>query len=341
MQRVSTSKGVNNMFDIVAFGELLIDFGCVGNNDGYPILAARPGGAPGNLLATLSECKKKTAFIGKVGNDEFGKLLKSSLEEYHINDDNLILDNKYFTTLAFVTLDDNGERHFSFSRKPGADTRIVFDEVDLSIIDNANIFHFGTLSMSDNPAKTTTEKLVEYAREKGKLITFDPNIREPLWSDLTDAKKATIYGLKNADIVKISLEEGRFLFGDDKTPEDCASMILEKYDVKMVFVTCGKDGVFAKTQKVKGKFKALENVKTIDSTGAGDIFFGGAINAFLNLNKPIEKLDINDLQDICIFANAAAGLSLSEPGGMSSVPSMEEILKVVKIIPREELDNND
>lgn len=327
------------MFDVVAFGEILIDFGSVGNSDGYPILAARPGGAPGNFLATLASCDKKTAIIAKVGNDAFGKLLKDSLDEYEIDTHNVVLDNDYFTTLAFVTLDSNGERSFSFARKPGADTKMRFDEVDLNLIDNTKIFHFGTLSMSDDPSKTTTQKLVEYAKEKEKLISFDPNLREPLWKDLNEAKEAIIYGLKYADIVKISLEEGQFIFDEKITAENCAKEIIDKYNVRMVFVTCGKDGVFAKTSKVQGQFKALENVKTIDSTGAGDIFFGGAINAFLNLDKSIEKLDNNDLQDICVFANAAAGLSLSEKGGMSSVPSMEEILKVVKILSKEEAFN--
>ena len=318
------------MFDVVAFGEILIDFGTLWVNDGYPILAARPGGAPANYLATLSECGKKTAFIAKVGSDEFGRFLCGSLDYYHIDRSNVFIDQEVFTTLAFVTLDKNGDRRFSFSRNPGADTRVCFDEIDLSVFERAKVFHFGTLSMTNDPSLTTTKKLVEYAKEKGILISFDPNIRELLWEDLEDAKKAMQYGLKNADIVKISLDEGKFLFGENKSPEEYASEIIDNYDAKIVFVTCGKDGVFAKTKTVKGNFKALDNVKSIDTTGAGDIFFGGAVNTILNLGKNLDKLDNNDLQDICVFANAAAGLSISEQGGMSSVPSLEEIKKVVK-----------
>lgn len=317
------------MFDVVAFGEILIDFGTLWVNDGYPILAARPGGAPANYLATLSECGKKTAFIAKVGNDEFGRFLRGSLDYYDIDRRNVLTDQEYFTTLAFVTLDKNGDRHFSFSRNPGADTRVCFNEIDLSVFEGAKIFHFGTLSMTDDPSLTSTKKLVEYAKEKDITISFDPNIRELLWKDLDDARAAMKYGLENANIVKISLDEGKFLLGEEKSAEEYATEIIDKYDVDIVFVTCGKDGVFAKTKTVKGNFKALEHVKSIDTTGAGDIFFGGAINAILNLDKRIEKLDNNDLQDICVFANAAAGLSISEPGGMSSVPSLDEIKKAV------------
>ena len=198
--------------DVVAFGEVLVDLAQKEiNESGYPTLVANPGGAPANFLATISKFGLKTAMIAKVGNDAFGKALINTLKENRINTKNIIVDDNFFTTLAFVTFNDKGDRSFSFARKPGADTQISFNEIDLSLIDKTKVFHFGTLSLTNEPAKTSTKKLVKYAKEKGKIISFDPNLRKPLWNNLEDARSAMNYGLKNADIVKISDDEAKFL----------------------------------------------------------------------------------------------------------------------------------
>ena len=173
------------MMDVVALGELLIDFTCQSvDADGYPTMAAHPGGAPANFLAALSQFGAKTALLGKVGADAFGKLLTATLAKAGIETRGLIATDQVFTTLAFVTLDDTGNREFSFSRKPGADTCIAFEELDLSLIDEATVFHFGTLSLTDEPARSATCQAVDYAKKAGKLITYDPNLRKPLWTDL-------------------------------------------------------------------------------------------------------------------------------------------------------------
>ena len=231
--------------DVVALGELLIDFTMESSDaEGYPTMAAHPGGAPANFLAALAKFGRKTAMIGKVGTDKFGVLLKETLTRAGIETRGLIMAEDVFTTLAFVTLDENGDREFSFARKPGADTCLRYEEVDLSLIDEAKVFHFGTLSFTDEPACSAAKKAVAYAKQHGKLITFDPNLRKPLWKNLEDAKKQMIWGLSMADVVKISDEEVEFLFG--MKPEEGADYILNNFGIKLVFVTCGADGCFFK-----------------------------------------------------------------------------------------------
>ena len=204
------------MFDVTAMGELLIDFACREvDAAGYPTMKANPGGAPGNLLAALNCYGCKTAFLGKVGDDAFGRMLVGTMKNAGIETRGILMDNTVFTTLAFVTFDETGNRSFSFARKPGADTQIRFEEMDLSLIDECRDFHFGTLSLTGEPARSATQKAVAYAKEKGKIISFDPNLRKPLWDDLEEAKKQILWGLEQADVVKISDEEVEFLWGCD------------------------------------------------------------------------------------------------------------------------------
>lgn len=314
------------MIDVVALGELLIDFTCaVTDSDGYPTMAAHPGGAPANFLAALSKFGAKTALLGKVGDDTFGKLLLGTLNKAGIETRGLVMAEDVFTTLAFVTLDESGDREFAFARKPGADTRIFFEELDLSLIDDAKVFHFGTLSLTDEPARSTTYRAVEYARQKGKLITYDPNLRKPLWSSLADAKEQMLWGLKHADVVKISDEEVEFLFG--LGVENGAKHILETYGVKLVFVTCGADGCFFQNANAEGKVPSLSGIKVVDTTGAGDIFGGSAVWKLLQLGKAPETLTKEELEDVVRFACTSAGLSTTKHGGISSVPDMLDILR--------------
>jgi len=202
------------MIDVTALGELLIDFTCIGQDgDGYPTMAAHPGGAPVNFLAALSKMGAKTAMLGKVGKDAFGQLLLDTMGKLNIETRGIMTDKDFFTTLAFVTLSADGNREFSFARKPGADTQLTFEELDLTLIDRAKVFHFGTLSLTDEPARTATQQAVAYAKSRGKLITCDPNLRKPLWKDMETCRQQLLWAISQADVLKISDDEVDFLFG--------------------------------------------------------------------------------------------------------------------------------
>ena len=312
------------MYDVIALGELLIDFTCQSRDaDGYPLMAAHPGGAPANYLAALAKYGKKTALLGKVGEDSFGRLLLSTLEKANIGTEGMVVSEDYFTTLAFVTLDEHGDREFSFARKPGADTQLSFDELKTALIDEARVFHFGTLSLTDEPARSATYKAVDYAKARGKLISFDPNLRPPLWRSLDEAREQMLWGLSMADVVKISDEEAEFLFGLE--PQRAAQHILAEFGPQLVFVTCGADGCHFATKSLTGFEKSLEGIKVIDTTGAGDIFGGSAMSALLDTGKAVEQLSLSELSRITAFACTAAGLSTTRPGGISSVPELAEV----------------
>ena len=312
------------MYDVAALGELLIDFTCLSTDaDGYPTMAAHPGGAPANYLAALTKFGAKTAMIGKVGNDAFGRLLIKTLKGTGIDTRGMLVSGDVFTTLAFVTLDDSGDREFSFARKPGAVTQLRFDEIDLSVIDASKVLHFGTLSMTNEPARDATYKAVEYAAGHGKLISFDPNLRKPLWDDLDEAKRQMLWGLRHADIVKISDEETEFLFGI--APEEAAKHIIDSFGVRLVYVTCGAEGCFYRTKTASGFVKALSGIAVKDTTGAGDIFGGSAMYGLLRAGGVPEKLTAEELENIVSFACASAGLSTTKAGGISSVPELGEV----------------
>ena len=313
------------MLDVIALGELLIDFTCKSTDaDGYPTMEAHPGGAPANFLAALTKFGHETALLGKVGADAFGRALTATLKKAGIGTEGLIMDEDVFTTLAFVTLDETGDREFSFARKPGADTMIRFEELDLSLIDQAKVFHFGTLSLTGEPARTATQKAVSYAKEKGKLITCDPNLRKPLWKDLEEAKEQILWSLEQADVVKISEEEVEFLWGLD--PKAGAEKLLQEFGVKLVFVTLGPDGCWFRNARACGHVDSLKGIKVVDTTGAGDIFGGSAVHGILETGKAPENLEEEELRRIVRFACTAAGLSTTKPGGISSIPEKETVL---------------
>lgn len=315
--------------DVTAIGELLIDFATVStDSNGYPTMAANPGGAPANFLAALAKYGADTALLGKVGNDTFGRLLTGTLDKAGICTKGIIADDSVFTTLAFVTLSPNGERSFSFARKPGADTCLSFDELDLSLIDSARIFHFGTLSLTDEPARTTTKKAVAYAKERGKLITFDPNLRPPLWADLKDARREILWGLNQADIVKISIEEVDFLW--HIAAEQAAKKLLDEFGVKLVFITLGAEGCYYLNRNGGGRAAYNGPLKVIDTTGAGDIFGGSAVSRILKLGKAPQELTAEELSGIADFACAAASLSTQRMGGISSILPEQEVLQVIR-----------
>ena len=315
------------MYDVIALGELLIDFAPRGVDDaGYPTMAANPGGAPCNFLAALNACGGKTAFIGKVGDDAFGHLLKGTLTDAGIDTKGLVVDPEVFTTLAFVTLDERGDRSFSFARKPGADTRLRWEEVETAMIDEARVFHFGTLSLTDEPARTATQKAVAYAKSRGKLITCDPNLRRPLWKTEAAAREQILWSLGQADVVKISDEEVEFLW--NCTPEEGADKLLAEYGVGLAMVTLGPRGALLKTANARC-FVGAPQVTPVDTTGAGDIFGGSAVYRLLELNKPISGLTEADLAYIGKFAATAASLSTEFAGGIPSIRDKETVLKLM------------
>ncbi len=288
--------------------------------------AIPPGGAPGNFLAALNAYGKKTAFLGKVGNDTFGHLLLGTLNGAGIETKGIVVDDSVFTTLAFVTFDENGDRSFSFARKPGADTQLTWEEIDKSLIDDARVFHFGTLSLTDEPVRTATRKAVAYAKEKGKLITCDPNLRKPLWPSEDAAKEQMLWSLRQADVVKISDNEVEFLW--NCTPEEGADKLLKEFGVSLAMVTLGPDGCLLKTKHAAFR-AACPKVHPIDTTGAGDIFGGSAVSRLLELEKPIDALTEADLAYIGSFAAAAASLSTEASGGIPSIPAKEVVLKAM------------
>ena len=313
------------MLDVVALGELLIDFTCVSTDpEGYPTMAAHPGGAPANFLAALAKFGAKTAMLGKVGSDAFGRLLLGTLDRAGISTEGIVITDDVFTTLAFVTLDETGNRAFSFSRKPGADTCIACEELNLKLIDEARVFHFGSLSMTDEPARSATRRAVDYAKAAGKLITYDPNLRKPLWKNPEAARSQLIWGMSRADVVKISDDEVEFLWGLGAA--EGADYILRHFDVKLVFVTCGAGGCYFKNAVASGHVPSLSGIRVLDTTGAGDIFGGSALWKLLQLEKAPETLTAAELTDLVRFACTSAGLSTTRPGGISSVPDYETVL---------------
>lgn len=306
------------MKDVVALGELLIDFAPVSTDEsGYPTLKAQPGGAPGNFLAALQKYGCSTALLGKVGNDAFGRLLVGTLNERGIETRGIVMDPAVFTTLAFVTLDATGNRSFSFARKPGADTCLRTDELDLSLLDECRVFHFGTLSLTGEPARSATRAAVAYAKEHGKLISFDPNLRKPLWPSDDAAKEQIEWGLHQADIVKISDEEIEFLWG--LSPEEGAQKLLAEYGVRLVYATLGPKGCHFANAQGCGEVASPSGIHVVDTTGAGDIFGGSAMSQFLKLNKAPEALTVEEMRAVTRFACCAASLSTQTHGGIGSV----------------------
>ena len=314
--------------DVVAIGELLIDFAPVSTDDaGYPTLKAQPGGAPGNFLAALQKYGCTTALMGKVGEDAFGNLLVNTLDTLGISTKGIVKDPSVFTTLAFVTLDATGNREFSFARKPGADTRLRVEELDTALLDSCKVLHFGTLSLTGEPARSATKAAVAYAKEHGKLISFDPNLRKPLWPNDEVAKEQIEWSLHQADIVKISDEEIEFLWGI--SPEEGTQKLLREYGVRLVYATLGPKGCHFANAQGYGKVASPTGIHVVDTTGAGDIFGGSAMSQFLRLNKAPEELTVEEMRAVTRFACCAASLSTQTHGGIVSVVPEADVRKII------------
>ncbi len=317
----------NKLYDVTALGELLIDFTENGDSSqGNPTFEANPGGAPCNVLAMLNRLGKKTAFIGKVGNDMFGKQLKAAVEECGIDTRNLVMDDEVHTTLAFVHTYPDGDRDFSFYRNPGADMMLTKDEVDTDLIRNSRIFHFGTLSSTHEGVREATRYALDVAKEAGCIITFDPNLRPPLWKDLNDARKEIEYGMERCDVLKISDNEVEFLF-DTTDYDKGAALIEEKYHIPLVLITLGKDGsrAYYRGRKVEAAPFLQEN--TIETTGAGDTFCASTLNYVLE--HGLGDLSDENLKELLTFANAAASLITTKKGALRVMPARDEVLDFI------------
>lgn len=314
---------VHKEYDVTALGELLIDFTENGiSSQSNPLLEANPGGAPCNVLAMLEKLGRKTAFIGKVGQDRFGDMLRETIEAAGIDSEGLIADREVHTTLAFVHTAPDGDRDFSFYRNPGADMMLRKEEVLSDKIRASRIFHFGTLSFTHKEVREASEYAIECAKEAGALISFDPNLREPLWENLDDAGSAIRYGLERCDILKISDNELTFVTGE--TDYDKGALFLQqKYQIPLVCVTLGKNGSRAYYKGMAAAAEPFLQESTIDTTGAGDTFTGCMLNTVLE--KGLDTLTKEDLRQMLLFANAGASLITVKRGALKVMPEKEEI----------------
>lgn len=316
-------------YDVTALGELLIDFTENGvSEQGNKILEVNPGGAPCNVLAMLAKAGKKTAFIGKVGNDMFGRMLKERTQAQGIDMSGLLMDDEIHTTLSFVEKLPNGDRDFSFYRKPGADIMLTADEVQehKELIEDAKIFHFGTLSMTDDSIEKATRKALEIAKDSGCIISFDPNLRPPLWDSEDKAKEKIAFGLSQCDVLKISDNEITFMTGEEDLDKGM-KMIIDKYNIPLAFATFGPDGSKAYCGGVEAFEEGFMNPKTIETTGAGDTFCASAL---LHVLKYGLKMNEEQLHELLTFANAAASIVTTRRGALSVMPSVDEVKAYIK-----------
>ncbi len=316
-------------FDIAAIGECLIDMTPCGVNEmGIPLFGANPGGAPANVLAMFSKLGGNTAFIGKVGKDAFGDSLIENLRSANINTDSVVVTPDYNTTLAFVHLTAEGDRSFSFYRKNCADVMLDIDEINKDVLADCNILHFGSVSLTDEPSRTATLEAVKAAKENGAIISYDPNYRPLLWSCVDEAKEIMLKGALLADIIKVSDEELTLLTGESDYSRGSERLI--SLGASLVFVTLGKNGAFYCNRASHGILEAYD-VKTIDTTGAGDTFFGSVL--WLLKGKTREELaavENPELEEIVSFGNAAGSLTTTKKGAIPAMPDYEKILKLLK-----------
>ena len=311
-------------FDVVALGELLIDFTENGfSGQGNTLFEANPGGAPCNVLAMLKKLDRNCAFVGKVGDDMFGQLLRKVAEDAGICMDYLAADRDARTTLAFVKKLENGDRDFSFYRNPGADMMLTKEELPEDVIANCRIFHFGTLSLTHEGVREATCKAIDIAKKGGAMLSFDPNLRPPLWADLEDARTQISYGLSKCDILKIADNELEFMTGETDFDKG-AAILREKYpNIRIFNVTAGPDGSYSYYGSERVFVPAINRPDTIETTGAGDTFCACVLNFVLD--HGVEGLTAEDLTAMLRFANTAAYLVTTKKGAIRSMPEREQV----------------
>lgn len=315
-------------FDVVALGELLIDFTENGlSSQGNPLLEANPGGAPCNVLSMLSRFQRKTAFIGKVGKDGFGYMLDKAIVEQGISNLGLKYDGDVHTTLALVLKLPNGDRDFAFYRKPGADVNLKKDEVDAKLIQSAKIFHFGSLSLTDEPVKSATQYAVRIAKESHCFISFDPNLRKPLWSSLDVAKEQIAWGIAQADILKISDNEILWFTGKQKFDEGIQALQETYRNLKLITLSLGDKGSRAYCNGFQAEAPAFLQKGTIETTGAGDTFCACILNSVLE--KGMDILDEESLKNMLVRANAAASIVTTRRGALRVMPTVAEMNQLI------------
>lgn len=316
-------------FDVTALGELLIDFIQNGESEqGNPLFEANPGGAPCNVLAMLTKLGYNTSFIGKVGNDSFGSQLKDAITDVGINADYLYMDDEVHTTLALVHTFPDGDRDFSFYRNPGADMMLTENEIPEDVIKNSRIFHFGTLSMTHEGVRNATKKAVGIAKDAGVIISFDPNLRPPLWKTLDDAREQVLYGLGQCDILKISDNEIQWLSGETDYTKG-VEWINRQFNIPLILVSMGKEGSRAYYKGDMVEAAPFIQEKTIETTGAGDTFCGCILHYILE--HGLDELSKEDLKEMLTFANSAASLVTTRKGALKVMPSKEEILSNISL----------
>lgn len=317
------------MIDVVALGELLIDFTPAGVSDqGAALLARNAGGAPANVLAMLSILGKKTAFIGKVGRDSFGLFLKKTLRDSNIDVSGLTISDKEPTTLAFVSLDEKGDRSFDFYRANSADVMLCREEVSEELLEECKVFHFGSVSMTAEPARDATLYAARRAKELGKLVSYDPNFRPALWSDREEAIRVMRSGLALADVVKVSDDEVELLTGYADFEEGTRALVAG--GAKLALVTAGDRGTwYAAASGREGHVPSIE-IEAVDATGAGDTFLGALLGGLLDCGKTLEEISGRELQKIIRFANVAGALCATGRGAIASMPNREQILECLK-----------
>ena len=315
-------------FDVIALGELLIDFTENGQSgQGNPLLEANPGGAPCNVLAMLQKLGKRTAFIGKVGKDMFGAQLRQVTGEAGICMDYLREDAHVHTTLAFVKTFPNGDRDFSFYRDPGADMMLTADELPTEALRSTQIFHFGTLSMTHPEVRFATRKAVATAKEAGALISFDPNLRPPLWFSLDEAREQIAWGLSQCDVLKIADNELEFMTGETNFDKGAEKLRKAYPNIKIFNVTAGADGSYSYYKDMCVFVPSFRLGGTVDTTGAGDTFCACVLNFVLE--NELDQLTQKKLAEMLRFANAAAYLVTIKKGEIRSMPEREQILEIL------------
>ncbi len=314
------------MFDITTVGEILIDLTQTGvSENGIPVYTSFPGGAPANVAVAASKLGAKTAFIGKVGNDAFGRLLVDTVKQNGVSADCMIVSDTANTTLAVVSVDSSGERNFAFYRRGFADTLLSEDEIPDDILKASHFLHFGSVSLTDEPSRTATLSAAERARAFGATITYDPNYRESLWLDREEAIAMMKRPLPTVDILKISDEELPLLTGTDD-PEAGTRMLAENYGVKLILLTLGAKGAYYRMGDLTGMCEGFK-VKVADTNGAGDTFFGAFLSGMARLGKfdPC-TLSVDELSELVTFSNRAASLTTSRHGAIPAMPTLEEMM---------------
>ena len=310
--------------DVTALGELLIDFTDSGlSPQGNPLMEANPGGAPCNVLAMLARLGRKTAFIGKVGNDLFGRQLRAVVEEAGIDTRNLLMDDRTHTTLAFVHKKPDGDRDFSFYRDPGADVMLRAPEVQEELIAASRVFHFGSLSLTHPEVREATHRAVSLAKKHGCLISFDPNLRPPLWATLEEAKAQIAWGMENCDVMKISDNELQWFTGLEDFDAGIRVLRGAYPAISLILLSKGPDGssAYGRNARVDAAPFLMDN--TIETTGAGDTFCACVLNGVLTYG--LKELDEEKLSAILRFANAAAALITTRKGALRVMPSPGEV----------------